>query len=53
MFPDGAGEAVTPQAVQRSKSELVLRRTPREAVLHPRAADTDTDPDEYRYKRIK
>ncbi|XP_026743033.1 kinesin-like protein Klp98A [Trichoplusia ni] len=49
---EGAAEAVSPQAVQRSKSELVLRRTPREALLHPRAADTDTDADHYQHGRI-
>lgn len=46
---EGDSQASPTEGVKRSKSELVLRRTPREEVLDPLSAD---ERDEFRDKRI-
>ncbi|KAG6442002.1 hypothetical protein O3G_MSEX002088 [Manduca sexta] len=46
---EGDGEVSPVEGVKRSKSELVLRRTPREDVLDPLSAD---EREEYRNKRM-
>ncbi|XP_047033742.1 uncharacterized protein LOC124640127 isoform X2 [Helicoverpa zea] len=46
---DGESDASPLEGVKRSKSELVLRRTPREDVMEPLSADERED---YRLKRV-
>ncbi|KAJ8714263.1 hypothetical protein PYW08_007883 [Mythimna loreyi] len=46
---EGEGDSSPLDGVKRSKSELVLRRTPREDVMEPLSAD---ERDDYRHKRI-
>ncbi|XP_049878252.1 kinesin-like protein Klp98A [Pectinophora gossypiella] len=49
LSPTSKGENGTVEGVKRSKSELVLRRTPREEVLEPLSAD---EREEFRNKRM-
>ncbi|KAJ2944676.1 hypothetical protein O0L34_g4032 [Tuta absoluta] len=47
---DRENESSTPEGVKRSKSEVVLRRTPREEVLDPLSAD---EREEFKRKKMR